>query len=198
MLCRRQIVVALLDLQCSSGKDDWPCLNGDGCAPLYTVCDGRANCKDKSDENKAACLNWHCAGNTRKCADNSLCITHAEVCDGRMHCQDGSDEMCDAYCLQNPLDHKTIVRRCSEDNTVCVPQEGYCDRVPDCPDASDEADCSCEDWDMHECSIEGTSMCFYKQWTGNKSVDAIHDHACENVLRQQELVTKQLLDYLGM
>ncbi len=42
--------------------------------------------------------------------------------------------------------------------SVCIPVERYCDRVIDCPEGTDEADCSCTDWDMHECSIGKASM----------------------------------------
>ncbi len=93
--------------------------------------------------------------------------------------------------LLQGLTHKTIIRKCSEDNAVCVPVERYCDRVADCPEGSDEGECSCEDWGMQECSIDGSNMCIFRQWIGNKSIDSLSDDSCENIARQQKIIKKQ-------
>ncbi len=74
--------------------------------------------------------------------------------------------MCDASCLQTPLDftRRSIVRRCSENRSTCVPVEKYCNRIADCPRGSDEVDCSCTDLDMHECMINGAKLCIFDEW----------------------------------
>ena len=134
------------------------------------VCDGKTSCNDGSDEDGQLCRTWSCLNGTTKCADDIQCISNSEICDGFKDCRDRSDEMCKESCLKQPLYDKSIVRICLEDSTVCVPVERYCDRVADCPDGSDEADCSCEDWDMHKWRHEGINMCIYKQWINNESL----------------------------
>ncbi len=35
---------------CGCEDYEWPCQDGDGCIPLYSVCDGTPHCHDYSDE----------------------------------------------------------------------------------------------------------------------------------------------------
>ena len=87
-----------------------------------------------------------------------MCVHHSKICDGDPHCSDKSDEMCKASCLKSPLKYNAIVTKCQEDEAVCIPVDQICDRVIDCPQGSDEANCSCEDWEMHQCTVAGVSV----------------------------------------
>ena len=123
---------------------------------------------------------------TTKCANEIQCISKLMICDGLNDCRDKSDEMCKDSCLKEPLNYKSIVRKCPEENTVCVPVERYCNRVADCPDGSDETDCSCEDWNMHQSRLEGINMCIYKQWFQNNSMDSMCDQLSCDVAKGQQ------------
>ena len=80
---------------------------------------------------------------------------------------------------------------------MCVPVERYCDRVLDCPDGSDEADCSCEDWNMYECSIGEINVCIYRQWMDdNKSLDSLQGQMCEDVIKLQQSQIKNIAGWL--
>ncbi len=140
-------------------RADWFCMDGDGCEFIGEVCDGRADCNDESDENEIMCHSWQCPSNRIKCANDMQCINISHVCDGNENCRDKSDELCYDPCLKRHLKNKSIIRKCPEDRTKCIPVEDYCDRVLDCPDGSDEAGCSCEDWNMYNCSIGESNLC---------------------------------------
>ncbi len=162
---------------------------------IEEVCDGKADCIDKSDENKTMCLAWQCPSNRIKCANNIQCIDKSSICDGYENCNDKSDELCDNPCLKKQLKNKSIIRKCSEDNTLCIPVEQFCDRVIDCPDGSDEAGCSCEDWSMNKCSIGETNLCIYKHWILNKSMIPLCVQVYEEVINMQE---KQMSHHSGL
>ena len=105
-----------------------------------------------------------CPDGATKCANNKQCIDESIICDDHTDCLDGSDELCTALCLAKPITRKTIIKKCIEDSTVCFPIDQICDRVADCPDGSDEADCECEDLDMHTCRIDDHSLCILSKF----------------------------------
>lgn len=53
------------------GPDRFKCLDGNGCIPKRWVCDGKAECRDGSDE--INCDQRECSENDFKC-DNGICI----------------------------------------------------------------------------------------------------------------------------
>ena len=189
-LCIQDNQVCDSQLDCINGSDeskalcqDWTCAVGyDKCKDNNALCglrcDGKKRCFDGSDE--ADCFNYKCPSTTRKCADNLQCIEKRLVCDHYMDCLDGSDELCEADCLTTKLDifdgTTSIVRKCIEDVSICFPVEKYCDRVADCPHGSDEIDsrCTCSDWELHNCQLNGVKMCFYPEWAKYVSVSDQH------------------------
>ncbi len=40
---------------CGCEDYEWPCQDGDGCIPLYSVCDGTPHCQDYSDQFAQVC-----------------------------------------------------------------------------------------------------------------------------------------------
>ncbi len=86
-----------------------------------------------------------------------------------------------------------IVRICTEDSTVCVPVDKYCDRMADCPLVSDEADCSCTDLHMHECTVKKATLCIFEESIMHDEMDEI---ICQNGLKQDG-VNQPVLGNLG-
>lgn len=74
---------------CSS-TGEFQCAHGKMCIPESEVCDGRPQCRDRSDELDC----WEkTKGCEFRCADGKRCIPKKFLCDGEMDCLDGSDEM---------------------------------------------------------------------------------------------------------
>ena len=151
----------------------WKCNDNKRCILHSLLCDGKMECLDSSDEEN--CIHYKCLDNARKCANKMQCVHENSICDGEIDCIDGSDELCKASCLKSPLNNNTIIRRCTEDSRVCVPVERYCDRLPDCPLGSDEAalGCSCDDWNLYSCPIQGTDLCIYAEWITSKRLGIV-------------------------
>lgn len=59
------------DMRPRCGQDRFKCSDGNGCIPKRWVCDGKAECRDGSDEMN--CEQRQCSDNDFKC-DNGICI----------------------------------------------------------------------------------------------------------------------------
>ncbi len=180
---------------CNDGSDEavdycveWECLPGYGkCHDVpqcVAWCDGRRQCSNGVDENN--CEVYDCVEGKQKCADNKQCVDEKDICDGSTQCLDGSDELCNAPCLQSPVVGKGIVKKCSEDIAKCFPFSQFCDRVGDCPLGSDEADsgCSCQDWDLQQCTIENVTLCIYPEWLAADNLEVL---PCEMTRQKRSL-----------
>ncbi|KAI1283114.1 Basement membrane proteoglycan [Halotydeus destructor] len=119
------------------GPGQIKCRNGE-CVPRDAVCNGKVDCKDKSDETSC---HVRCKYDEFKCESNQ-CIRKTNRCDDRLNCLDGSDERnCqknngiygDYGCHYNEF-------RCASGGQ-CVPDSYRCDGYFDCSDGSDEQRC---------------------------------------------------------
>ncbi|CAH2041323.1 unnamed protein product, partial [Iphiclides podalirius] len=75
--------------------DETQCADGRGCVRTLRLCDGRADCADRSDE--AHCTHVHkptvqCPSQQVMCDDGTQCLWQVMVCNGHQDCYDGSDE----------------------------------------------------------------------------------------------------------
>ncbi|XP_061720060.1 basement membrane-specific heparan sulfate proteoglycan core protein isoform X2 [Cydia pomonella] len=108
------------------------CANGQ-CIPKSSVCDGKFDCSDQSDE-ETCHENGLCEPNQFRC-DNRRCVLKSWICDSEDDCGDGSDERgCSPArpgeaCSQSEF-------RCSDNQ--CIPKSFHCDNHPDCSDGGDE------------------------------------------------------------
>ncbi|XP_025085565.1 G-protein coupled receptor GRL101-like [Pomacea canaliculata] len=139
------------------------CDSGAERVPYTLVCDHRADCSDRSDEDFCqfpACNvdDFHC--------DNGQCILQSQKCDHHPQCYDQTDEkFCSFYPIKKivqtsappglvEINNKGLfkVKRlnktssCPEThfqcpNGYCVPVYVRCNGVFDCPGKGDEADC---------------------------------------------------------
>ena len=83
------------------GQDRFKCADGNGCIPKRWVCDGKAECRDGSDE--TSCEQRDCSESDFKCG-NGICIPKVWRCDKQFDCRDGSDER---NCVYLPANSST-------------------------------------------------------------------------------------------
>ncbi|KAK3521954.1 hypothetical protein QTP70_020467, partial [Hemibagrus guttatus] len=107
--------------------EDFECFDGTLCVMRSLVCDGQAQCADRSDElncnQYAGCLSgdWTCK--------NSICISLSLRCNGFNDCGDNSDEEGCGLCGDLNV-------RCP--NGSCLTLRERCDGVAQCSDKRDE------------------------------------------------------------
>ena len=112
--------------------------DSDRCIPLHSVCDGVADCYDKTDEtNFDNCTQIKCPEDHFKCAKSVRCIPNKWVCDQNHDC--GKNDLSDELNCP-PVECKIGTEfRCTSGQ--CVSLMALCNGVSDCHDMSDEIGC---------------------------------------------------------
>ncbi|XP_037822837.1 modular serine protease-like isoform X1 [Lucilia sericata] len=124
--------------QCS--YNDWACDNGQ-CIPDDKLCDGKVDCRDRSDEIAENCIQFHesCPKYAFRCAYGA-CIDGKTRCNGVQDCADNSDEL---ICIKK--DDSDFQNICSDTEIQCVNSKecinsiNLCNGRVDCKDGSDES-----------------------------------------------------------
>ncbi len=127
-------------------QNRWKCAHNPKCIWNSQVCDGRYDCRDKSDEHNSLCV---CHDEEWPCKDGDGCAKSKEVCDGIPNCNDKSDEYESVCILWNCSGGQN---KC-KDNKRCVSFSETCDGKEDCLDGSDETKC-----ELFTC-LNGTTKC---------------------------------------
>lgn len=122
------------------------CVDQSTCVLKKKLCDGKFDCKDRSDEGDCA----RCMPPLLKCSKGKRCIGEAAVCNGIADCEDNSDEENCRY-RKSLLTGKEGKMEEAEDcrsrefacktTGECIPMRWLCDGSEDCEDGSDEEMC---------------------------------------------------------
>ncbi|XP_008831779.2 low-density lipoprotein receptor isoform X2 [Nannospalax galili] len=109
-----------LEFHCHSGE----------CIHISWVCDGGADCRDKSDEDNCAVAT--CRPDEFQCSDGA-CIHGSRQCDQEYDCKDMSDEL---GCINVTLCEGPDKFKCHSGE--CITMDKVCNSARDCRDWSDE------------------------------------------------------------
>ncbi|KAL3854931.1 hypothetical protein ACJMK2_014166, partial [Sinanodonta woodiana] len=146
------------DAKCS--PVDFPCADGKSCVSIERTCNGRNDCNDSSDEDKAYCKNRTCPLNMFTCTSPRQCIAGYKRCNGEVDCLDLSDE--------NNCSCRSSQFKCN--NGKCIDASAHCNRINDCGDFSDEIRARCT----------GLLPCPEGTWNCSTTTDCVlPEHFCD-------------------
>ncbi|XP_014488646.1 PREDICTED: limulus clotting factor C-like [Dinoponera quadriceps] len=127
------------------GLEMFQCHDGE-CIAGELLCDGKANCKDQSDETVTECTKMEilCPDYAFRCKYGA-CVNGDAVCNGIKDCIDNSDETL-PQCTTGINNQTNIQCKTNEfmcDNGECIRNIYVCDGIPQCTDESDEVSARC-------------------------------------------------------
>ncbi|KAK9758575.1 Trypsin [Popillia japonica] len=135
-------------VQYQTEKCGFKCGSGE-CISVNKICDGRADCKDGTDEVNRKCELIHCPSFLFRCKYGA-CIPRKYICDGKEDCLDASDEDYDMCLLNEEKNSSLLIRKRRQDcefrcnSGDCIEMEHVCDGSVECPDGSDETSQQCQ------------------------------------------------------